>query len=78
MAHRKPLGTTCRIGFAERDVDWDPMPEIDDHLVTDAGTAYLIVGVEEGRTRTTYVCQRIADTGTCLGRVFEFYWLRRR
>ncbi len=78
MAHRKPLGTTCKIGFSERDVDWDPMPTLDDYLVTDAGTAYKVVGVEEGRTRTQYVCERVADVSECGGVIFEFYWLRSR
>lgn len=78
VAHRKPLGTTCKIGFAARDVDWDPMPALDDFLVTDAGTAYRIVGVEEGKSRTTYVCERVADTSECEGMIFEFYWMRRK
>ncbi len=79
MAHRKPLGTTCRITFADRDVDWtDDPPRIDDFLVSEAGTAYRIVGEEEGRTRTAYVCERVADTAGEGGRrVFVFYWMIR-
>lgn len=73
MAHRKPLGTTCRIHFAND--TWLPMPTIDDLLRSEADTWYLIVGVEEGRSRTNYVCERIA--GPLPGRVFDFYWLRR-
>lgn len=74
MAHRKPLGTTCKIHFAAD--TWDVMPALDDYLVSDAGTAYRIVGLEEGRTRINYVCERVAEpVPSC--RVYEFYWLRR-
>lgn len=43
MAHRKPLGTTCRTI-----ADWKgATPHLLDALVTSAGTWYRIVGVEE-------------------------------
>lgn len=43
MAHRKPLGTTCRTT-----ADWrGDTPFLHDALVTSAGTWYRIVGMEE-------------------------------
>lgn len=73
MAHRKPLGTICRINF-ENDL-WRPMPEIGDWLRSESGTSYLIVGIEDGPKRTNMVCERVAEAGA--GRVYEFYWLPR-
>jgi hypothetical protein len=43
MAHRKPLGTTCRTV-----ADWEgETPFLLDYLVTTAGTWYRIIGMEE-------------------------------
>lgn len=78
MAHRKPLGTTCRISF-DRGL-WSPMPEIGDYLESEAGTAYRVVGLEEGPSRFTYLCERIAEVPAIRDQhhwVFPFYWLPR-
>lgn len=74
MAHRKPLGTTCKIHFASD--TWEQMPQLGDQLISEAGTCYLIVGVEEGTTRTNYVCERVAAVHPGR-RLYSFYWLRR-
>lgn len=74
MAHRKPLGSICRITF-DRGL-WDPAPALGDSFVSEAGTAYKIAGIEEGRTRDTFVLERVA-AATVGARVFEFYWLPR-
>lgn len=74
MAHRKPLGTTCESHFAKD--AWDRRPELGDFLRSEAGTTYLIVGIEEGRTRFRYLLERVAEA-TPGSWVFEFYWLPR-
>lgn len=74
MPHRKPLGTTCRIWFASD--TWEPMPDISSYLVSEAGTAYLIVGIEEHGSRTSYLCERVAEPAP-MAQIFEFYWLPR-
>lgn len=58
MAHRKPLGTTCKTV-----ADWQgPLPLLHDFLVTPAATWYRIVGVEEKRNteKVGLVLERIA------------------
>lgn len=77
MAHRKPLGTTCTVHFAKD--SWDgTAPDCGDFLESDAGTAYLVVGVAEGRTRNNLTLERVASVTPGEGtRVFGFYWLPR-
>lgn len=70
----KPLGTTCSITF-ERGL-WTPQPVLDDFFVSEAGTAYRIVGIEEGRTRDRFIVERV-EAPIPGSRVFEFYWLPR-
>lgn len=58
MAHRKPLGTTCR-----STLDWrGGKPNVNDALVSSAGTWYRIVGVEEKRNpdKVGVVLERVA------------------
>jgi hypothetical protein len=79
MAHRKPLGTTCTAHFPMG--PWFPpevmdSPDLGDYLVSDAGTCYLIVGMEEGRTRMRYLLERVAEVPEG-ARSFGFYWLPR-
>lgn len=78
MAHRKPLGTTCRLGNFHWHGD-DLAPGLGDNLVSTAGTAYRIVGVEEclRPDRFNLVCERIAepDIGA---RIISFFWFERR
>jgi hypothetical protein len=80
MAHRRPLGTTCEAHFPIG--PWCPpdvmdSPELGDYLVSEAGTAYIVVGLEEGRTRVRYVLERAAEPEPD-ARVFGFYWLPRK
>lgn len=78
MAHRKPLGTTCRLdNFHWNGYLLEP-PALGDCLVSDAGTAYLIVGVEECRRRDRFnlICERV-DAPEPGARIIEFYWHRR-
>lgn len=76
MAHRKPLYTTCRIYF-RRD-EWDDPPKLGDSFQSDVGTLYRILGIEEGRNRTSYLVERVVlddlDGDTY---VYPFYWLSR-
>lgn len=78
MAHRKPIGTTCSAHFPMK--TWERMPELMDYLVSEAGTAYLIVGIREGRTRVHYVLERAAAVPPATPEgfyVYEFFWLSR-
>lgn len=78
MAHRKPLGSTCSAHFGMK--AWERMPECGDYLVSTAGTAYLVVGLREGKTRVQYVLERAAAVpdGSAEGfYVYEFFWLSR-
>lgn len=75
MAHRKPLGTTCRCTNFEWNDDPDHPPELGDYLVSEAGTAYLIVGVEECRRRDRFNLTMERVAGASEGsRVIDFYW----
>lgn len=75
MAHRKPLGTTCRAHFAMN--AWNgTRPDLEDFLVSEAGTAYLVVGIAEGQTRVQYTLERVAEPSPS-ARVFDFFWLSR-
>lgn len=74
MAHRKPLGTTCWSHFAKG--SWDRDPELGDCLRSEAGTCYLILGIEEGPKRYRYLLERIAEPREGSW-VFDFYWLPR-
>ena len=78
MAHRKPLGTTCQLPNFTWNGDVDDPPTINDCLVSTAGTAYLIIGVEEcaRRDRFNLLLERIGDPPEG-ARVIEFYWLSR-
>ncbi len=88
VAHRKPLGTTCRTL-----ADWHgPLPMLGDYLVTPAGTWYLVVGIEEKRNpaKVGLVLERAAepcmDAAECsavnpdgtVGLIHEFEWYPRR
>lgn len=90
MAHRKPLGTTCRTT-----ADWPgEKPRLRDYLVTPAGTWYRIVGVEESSNpdKVKLMLERIApktlievrqedyDRIVSDGRprVHEFQWYERK
>jgi hypothetical protein len=53
------------------------MPEPLDYLVSTAGTAYLVVGVAEGRTRFHYTLERVALVPHDAPNVYEFFWLSR-
>lgn len=81
MAHRKPLGTTCRTTC-----DWlGDTPQLGDYLVTQAGTWYRVVGIEEKANpqKLGLVLERIAgpDCASPLfdwaARIFEFEWYPR-
>jgi hypothetical protein len=93
MAHRKPLGTTCRTV-----ADWEgEHPTPGDYLVSPAVTWYRVLGVEEKANpkKVGLVLERIAPPPGLLGRpdgsgplavqdddgtfhsVFEFAWYSR-
>jgi hypothetical protein len=75
MGHRKPLGTTCSMTLNER--DWaKPLPELGEYLVSEAGTAYLVVGVEDGRVRRRLILERVAAAPVDAV-VHRFFWLPR-
>jgi hypothetical protein len=86
MAHRKPLGTTCHSVC-----DWaGDLPVLNDALVSQAGTWYRIIGVEEKRNpaKVGLLLERVAEPevftdGTvrwpdaCVGIAHDFEWYPR-
>lgn len=74
MAHRKPIGTTCHTV-----ADWEgDRPTPGDYLVTQAGTWYRVLGVEEKANpkKLGLLLERILLPDED-GKVFGFEWYPR-
>jgi hypothetical protein len=79
VPHRKPLGTPVTL----RSSSWDgPAPQPGDHLVTRAGTWYLVTDVAQGGGPGHHrmVCLRVAEpteAERAEAAVFRWRWATR-